>query len=196
MRRKSKNPSDKWTIKELKEYVRETTNKANEIIRNYNKPGMKADKRYDQRIRKLQQASGQKKIGKNVKVAKLANKAKAELLKQAKGLMSFMKFSEKTKPAEVFDNEKTERAYQTFKDTFGDISRDKYMRLIDVYSQVDLSAFAGDSDPIANAIIDYVDEYDSNTIIRAMNKVIEESHGKGYTPRDMFIKLDEKLENS
>ena len=132
MPRRTKNPSKSWTANEIKSWIREQTEKANKIASYYmdrKEWGLK-DKRYDRQINKLQRTVGQKRYTKKKPIATKLNKTKEALLKQAKGLQSFLKFTEKTEFAEEFDKEKVEIAYRSFKrNRDRKMSKEEYGRL-------------------------------------------------------------------
>lgn len=196
--RRSASPSKNWTVKELREYISEHVEQINELAKNYAEQASRgmSDKRYDQQIKKLQKSTGQKKTGRGARIIKGLRKKKDELLKQAKQFKSFFKFTEKTPPAEKFDNEKTERAYQTFTKNYGEMKREEYERMVNVFGNINFSdwGYEANSDNIVSAIDEYVRKgFSSQDIVDTMNRIAKEVYKRGKTPENMIQRLDDVL---
>ena len=196
--RRSASPSKNWTVKELREYISEHVEQINELAKNYAEQASKgmSDKRYDQQIKKLQKSTGQKKTGRGARIIKGLRKKKDELLKQAKQFKSFFGFAEKTPPAKKFDNEKTERAYQTFTKNYGEMEREDYEAMVNVFGNINFSdwGYEANADNVVGNVQEYIQEgFTEKDIIRAMKQVEREMRGRGWTPRDAMMRLDEIL---
>jgi len=198
MARKTKNPSGGWTKKELGEFIREKTSKVRRIIENYGNriiQGLKHDTKFEKQIEKVVESSG----GRRGKLVLKLTKSKEDLLNQARQLQSFERYSEKTEFADEFEKEKMERAYKSFTDTYGDMGREEYVRLVNTLGQIDKTAWGYEDTEVGNALIgniqDYISEgFTSEEILEAM-RTVENNIEPGMTGMDMIEELDEEITN-
>ena len=197
-RTRSKTPSKNWTVRELREYISENVENINKITRNYAEQAGKgsSDKRYEQQIKKLQKSTGQKKMGRGEKIIKGLRKKKEELLKQAKQFVSFFKFAEKTPPAEEFENKKVERAYQSFTGDYGEMKREEYERMVNVFGNINFSdwGYEANADNIVGNVQEYVRKgFSTQELVDTMNRIAKEVYKRGKTPESMMQRLDDVL---
>lgn len=112
---------------------------------------------------------------------------------------------------EPFENEKTERAYQTFKERYDQsLTRDEYQQLLDIFGAIGnyMGSFGyerdlGDSKSVENItmtgnLIDYVKdkEKEGNNVMSvywAAKEAIANAEGKGWTPMQIMQELDRIL---
>lgn len=105
-------PSEKWTVKQLKGYIRRETSTANQNIVIFRASEEKI-KGLESRITRLQKAAGvAPKKGRIVGLG-LSYKHKDELLSQARGLYRFNRF-EPTKLKEIKQEQRLKKAWETY----------------------------------------------------------------------------------
>lgn len=115
MRRKNSRPNGSWNTADLREWIERHTQSANRAIESYmeRRRSGQINPTADRNILKLQQASGQRKVGLNQKVASLSRKRKSDLLKQAEALSKFELSEKRT----VNWTQKTKRKSKKQKDS-------------------------------------------------------------------------------
>lgn len=190
------NPSKKWTVKEIQDWIREQTEKANEILEKVVK-GEYTDPKYIEEIRKLQKATGQKRTGLDKPISLMfRGKKKKDLLSQARKLRNFFKADEEIRKKQE-DDEKANKAFDTFKDNFGDIDRDTFDRMRDVFGGLNLNDWNIESDYVAGNIVDKLNEgYSVQEIIDAWNTVFEYDANKAATSYNMVQRVNAILEKN
>ena len=138
------------TIRELREEIRKRTVSVNATINEYRNAVQlgieKSNQVVEDSIRKMREASAgiSKKTGKVIipKGRKgeiglgLSYKTKSELQKQLAGLRRFEEKDIYTPKGKEKWNEKTNKQYETFKNRYGDISREDYDDMIDTMNIV------------------------------------------------------------
>lgn len=174
MQRKNAKPNGSWKLADLREWIERHTEAANRAIQSYmerrRNGGMNPTA--DRNILKLQQATGQKKVGLGQKVASLSRKRKSDLLKQAEALRKFEQSEKRTenwtqktkrkkrKEKQPFENdEKKRRAYDTFNRNFGGekgIDPKTFQRFLDTIGGVDFENYNVESDYIVQNIVEYL----------------------------------------
>ena len=131
-------PSKKWTVKELKQWIRERTGEVNNRINEYR--DYKTQAPMEKQIKSLQKkigAVGRK--GREILLGfekrvdgKRVYKSKEELLSQARKLQSFIKSDVYSDTSYTQLDEKAERARQTFNERFGyDLSESEYYNWVE-----------------------------------------------------------------
>ena len=77
------NPSKRWTVKDIQEWIREKTKQANEIAEEFTKrmTGGDNDPRYSKEILRMQKKTGQKRTGIGQTIKTMLRKKKEDLLK-------------------------------------------------------------------------------------------------------------------
>lgn len=105
-------PSEKWTVKQLKGYIRRETSTANQNIATFRASEEKI-KGLESRITRLQKAAGvAPKKGRTVGLG-LTYKNKKELVSQARGLYRFNRF-EPTTLKEMKQEQRLKKAWETY----------------------------------------------------------------------------------
>lgn len=131
-------PSKKWTVRELKQWIREKTGEVNNRINEYR--DYKTQAPMEKQIKSLQKKIGkagrkgreillgfEKRVG-----GKRVYKSKEELLSQARKLQSFIKSDVYSDTSYTQLDEKAERARQTFNERFGyDLSESEYYNWVE-----------------------------------------------------------------
>ena len=179
------NPNKKWTVREIQQWIREQTEKANKIVEKVFK-GEYADDKYNKEIRKMQKATGQKRSGLDKPISLLfRGKKKKDLLSQARKLRNFFKADESIR-AEQESDKRAKRAYDTFKENFGDIDRDTFNKMRDVFGGLNLKDWNIESDYVAGNIVDKIEEgYSVKEITDAWNTVLADDANKAMTSYNM-----------
>lgn len=127
------NPSDKWTVKQiqtwLKDHYRESIiprvswYKTNEEL---------PDPTMDKLIAKLQKSATGKTYDDGTMYLGL-RKSKKDLLKQTRRVRELEQYDRTTPTAKEFKNDKYERAYQTYTERYGNLTREQYDELVNMY---------------------------------------------------------------
>lgn len=184
------NPSKKWTVKEIQQWIREQTEKANKIVEKVFK-GEYADDKYNKEIRKMQKATGQKRSGLDKPISLLfRGKKKKDLLSQARKLRNFFKADESIR-AEQENDKRAKRAYDTFRENFGDIDRDTFNKMRDVFGGLNLKDWNIESDYVAGNIVDKIEEgYSVKEITDAWNTVLADDANKAMTSYNMVQQVN------
>ena len=140
MARKRNVPNESWTVKEIVNWLEnlyETSirPRVSEYAKSV-KEGFESDPKIEKAIRGLQK-SGTGKQRSDYRMFIGTRKRKADLLKQTRKVRSFEKLDIDTDTAKKFQNEKMERAYQSFKKNHdSSMSRQEYKRLADMFGSV------------------------------------------------------------
>lgn len=184
------NPSKKWKVKDIQQWIREQTEKANEIVKKV-LGGEYTDSKYVDEIRKMQKATGQKRTGiENPISLMFRGKTKSKLLSQARKLRNFFKADEEIRAKEESDK-RANRAYGTFKERYGDISRDTFNKMRDVFGGLNLKDWNIESDYVAGNIIDNLENgYTVKEITDAWNTVLSEDAKKAMNSYEMVKRVD------
>ena len=184
------NPSKKWKVKEIQQWIREQTEKANKIVKKV-LDGEFTDSKYADEIRKMQKATGQKRTGVDKPISLLfRGKTKSQLLSQARKLRNFFKADEEIRAKEESDK-RANRAYDTFKDRYGDISRDTFNKMRDVFGGLNLKDWNIESDYVAGNIMDNLENgYTVEEITDAWNTVLSEDEKKAMNSYEMVKRVD------
>lgn len=184
------NPNKKWTVREIQQWIREQTEKANKIVEKVFK-GEYADDKYNKEIRKMQKATGQKRSGLDKPISLLfRGKKKKDLLSQARKLRNFFKADESIR-AEQESDKRAKRAYDTFKENFGDIDRDTFNKMRDVFGGLNLKDWNIESDYVAGNIVDKIEEgYSVKEITDAWNTVLADDANKAMTSYNMVQQVN------
>lgn len=185
------NPSKKWTVREIQQWIREQTKKANEIVKKVF-GGELTDSRYAEEIRKMQKATGQKRTGIENPISLLfRGKTKNQLLSQSRKLRNFFKADEEIRAKEESDK-RAKRAYETFKERYGeDISRDTFNKMRDVFGGLNLKDWNIESDYVAGNIIDNLENgYTVKEITDAWNTVLSEDEKHAMNSYEMVKQVD------
>ena len=184
------NPNKKWTVREIQQWIREQTEKANKIVEKVFK-GEYADDKYNKEIRKMQKATGQKRSGVDKPISLLfRGKKKKDLLSQARKLRNFFKADESIR-AEQESDKRAKRAYDTFKENFGDIDRDTFNKMRDVFGGLNLKDWNIESDYVAGNIVDKIEEgYSVKEITDAWNTVLADDANKAMTSYNMVQQVN------
>ena len=184
------NPNKKWTVREIQQWIREQTEKANKIVEKVIK-GEYADDKYNKEIRKMQKATGQKRSGVDKPISLLfRGKKKKDLLSQARKLRNFFKADESIR-AEQESDKRAKRAYDTFKENFGDIDRDTFNKMRDVFGGLNLKDWNIESDYVAGNIVDKIEEgYSVKEITDAWNTVLADDANKAMTSYNMVQQVN------
>ena len=131
-------PSKKWTVKELKQWIRERTGEVNKRINEYREyktqaPMEKQIKSLQKKIGKAGSKGREILLGFEKRVdGKRVYKSKEELLSQARKLQSFIKSDVYSDTSYTQLDEKAERARQTFNERFGyDLSESEYYNWVE-----------------------------------------------------------------
>ena len=187
------NPSKKWTVREIQQWIREQTQKANEIVKKVF-GGELTNPKYAEEIRKMQKATGQKRTGAENPISLLfRGKTKKQLLSQSRKLRNFFKADEEIRAKERSD-ERAKRAYDTFKERYGDISRDTFNKMRDVFGGLNLKDWNIESDYVAGNIIDNLENgYTVKEITDAWNTVLSEDAEKAMNSYEMVKRVDALL---
>ena len=184
------NPNKKWTVREIQQWIREQTEKANKIVEKVFK-GEYADDKYNKEIRKMQKATGQKRSGLDKPISLLfRGKKKKDLLSQARKLRNFFKADESIR-AEQESDKRAKRAYDTFKENFGDIDRDTFNKMRDVFGGLNLKDWNIESDYVAGNIVDKIEEgYSVKEITDAWNTVLADDANNAMTSYNMVQQVN------
>ena len=184
------NPNKKWTVKEIQQWIREQTEKANKIVEKVF-TGEYKDSKYKDEIRKVQKATGQKRSGLGRPISLLfRGKKKKDLLSQARKLRNFFKADEAIR-AEQESDKRAKRAYDTFKENFGDIDRDTFNKMRDVFGGLNLKDWNVESDYVAGNIVDKLEEgYSVQEITDAWNTVLADDANKAMTSYNMVQQVN------
>lgn len=190
------NPSKKWTVREIQQWIREQTEKANKIVEKVFK-GEYTDSKYNEEIRKVQKATGQKRSGLDKPISLLfRGKKKKQLLSQARKLRNFFKADEEIRAKQESDK-RANRAYNTFKENFGNVDRDTFNRMRDVFGGLNLKDWNVESDYVAGNIVDKLEEgYTVQEITDAWNAVLADDANKAMTSYNMVQQVNAILMKS
>ncbi len=191
------NPSKKWKVKDIQQWIREQTEKANEIVKKVF-GGELTNPKYTEEIRKMQKATGQKRTGvKNPISLMFRGKTKSQLLSQARKLRNFFKADEEIR-VEERKKEGIHRAYNTFKERFGeDISEDTFNKMREVFGGLNLAGWNIESDYVAGNIIDNLENgYTVQEITMAWKRVLEmDMRERAMNAYEMIKEVDAFLRN-
>ena len=113
------NPKKKWTIEQLKAYIKQRTKEANKNINEYRDKVKKGDieeyRSVENVIEKLRAKAGVKgRKGAEIGLG-LSGKKKEQLLEQARGLARYKQFDVWSEDFKREQEEKTQKAYKSFK---------------------------------------------------------------------------------
>lgn len=195
------NPN-KMTVKELKEFIRYQTGKANLSISEYKQNDF-TNTMYDSGISKLQEVSGvNKKTG--AIALKFTGKNKAELVRQARELKYFNKWDIYSTEGKATLDEKSRKAYETFKENYGDNwSEQEWRDLVEAFGSVgnamhefgygdkDRKAGATGGEALIQAVGDIKDKAKVN-LLTAMQQSVRES--KGLTNRERIKDITDRMQ--
>lgn len=127
--------SEKWTKKQLQNYIRQSTKYINKSISSIADIDMMAEP-LQKSLKLLKDVSGVQ--GRRGKLGLGLNKSKADLLRQARMLHGHFNIDIYTSVGEELINEKEQQAYETFKsNTKSDISFEDYTSFINIMGGLD-----------------------------------------------------------
>ncbi len=123
-------PNSKWTVEELKSYIRESTKEANTRIDSYKKLNLH-DPVFERVTEKLLRVNPTK--GNKLKLG-FAGQKKTQLLARAKRFEEFKRVDTITPEAIQEEKDKIWEAYETFTDNYGyDMSLETYESMVDAF---------------------------------------------------------------
>ena len=123
-------PSNKWTVEELKSYIRENTKEANTRIHSYMKLNLK-DPVFERVTEKLMRVNPTK--GNKLKLG-FAGQKKSQLLARAKRFEEFRRVDTITPEAIQEEKDKIWQAYESFTTDNGyDMSLEAYESMVDAF---------------------------------------------------------------
>lgn len=181
-------PSKKWTVKELKQWIRERTGEVNKRINEYRE--YKTQAPMEKQIKSLQKKIGKAgRKGKEILLGfekrvdgKRVYKSKGELLSQARKLQSFIKSDVYSDTSLTQLDEKTERARQTFNERFGyDLSESEYYNWVESMGTIGADAKGTFSYVTAGSA--YAEARRSGVVIdlsKIVDKATKKSTGRGW----------------
>ena len=192
-------PSKKWTVKELKQWIRERTGEVNKRINEYR--DYKTQVPMEKQIKSLQKKIGKAgRKGREILLGfekrvdgKRVYKSKEELLSQARKLQSFIKSDVYSDTSYTQLDEKAERARQTFNERFGyDLSESEYYNWVENMGTIGADAKGTFSYVTAGAA--YAEARRSGVKVNLadiVEKATKKSKGRGWDKQRM---TDEILE--
>lgn len=133
VKRKSKNPSDSWTVKDLKNFIKEKTAEAKQKIKEFEELEYKGleGRYFRESVEKLRKISGTKSKNRNTISAGL-NKKKKDLLRQAKELANFGKRKSTQQVHTKVVQQRKNKEYEAWKREFDErIERESKTKLGD-----------------------------------------------------------------
>ena len=181
-------PSKKWTVKELKNWIRERTGEVNKRINEYRE--FKTQAPMEKQIKSLQRKIGTVgRKGREIVLGfekrvegKRVYKNKEELLSQARKLQSFIKSDVYSDTSYVQLDEKAERARQTFNDRFGyDLSESEYYNWVESMGTIGADAKGTFSYVTAGGA--YAEARRSGVVVdlsKIVDQATKKSTGKGW----------------
>lgn len=196
-------PSKKWTVKELKQWIRERTGEVNKRINEYRE--YKTQAPMEKQIKSLQKKIGkagrkgreillgfEKRVG-----GKRVYKSKEELLSQARKLQSFIKSDVYSDISYTQLDEKAERARQTFNERFGyDLSESEYYNWVENMGTIGADAKGTFSYVTAGAV--YAEARRSGVKVNLadiVEKANNKSKGKGWDKQRLTDEILSEIKN-
>lgn len=179
------NPSKRWTVKEIQEWIREKTQEANKIAQEFTRrmAGGDNDPRYSKEILRMQKKTGQKRTGIGQTIKNMLRKKKEDLLKQVRGLRQLDNFHHQVLNEEE-QKRKKNRAYETFDKNFGGLDRETWEAMTDVFNGLNIGEWNVESDYVSSNIVTNLElNYPTEEIIEAWKSVLVEKYdekGKMY----------------
>lgn len=196
-------PSDKWTIGQIKEYIRRETAVVNTRINEFKNKNFseKQQTLVNKMIGKLKTNSGVKSGGNRGEIGLgLSTKRyrkKNELLQQAKGLQEFEQFDIFSDTAEKEYSDKIKKAYNTFQKMYHmDMSMDQYEDMVEMLGTIG-SEVLGKFNymGVIEAYNEAIQDGRSNVNLVAMvNDVMKEAKGQGYNAREITEEIVRRIQ--
>lgn len=196
-------PSEKWTVGQVKEYIRRETAKANVRINEFRQKnyGDRITATFNRMVHKLKVNSGVKSGGNRGEIGLgLSTKRyrkKNELLQQAKGLQEFEQFDVYSETAEKEYSDKVKRAYETFEKTYHmEMNIDQYENMVEMLGTIGGEVlgkfnYMGVMEAYNEAIQDGRDDIN---LVAMVNDVMREAKGQGYNAREITDEIVRRLQ--
>lgn len=190
--------SNKWTTKELKAFIRESTASVNYRLLDYNQntPPEKRNPLVEAERQRLVDISGVR--GRNGFIGLgLEFKNKPALIQQARALQDFLDADIYTPDVAREYSEKENAAYNAFIQNhpqYGDMSQQEYHDFVEALGALGshiVDEFI-DSETVLH-LYDQATSGEKRSLASAMKKVINQSKGQGYSQEDLVLMLRNEM---
>jgi hypothetical protein len=188
----------KRTNKELQAIIREKTKEVNVRLFEYRLAG-KEYKDVEQAIRNIKNISGveESKEGFEIGTGSISRKSKAQLIRQARELNSFLQWDISTPEGRRQLEAREQKEWKTFQERpdHKDWTYDEWRDVVETMGALGkdiIDQFGSD-----NIIAEYEKRTDKGRIslLNTMRAVLKESKGKSWTPEDLMDALREHLDD-
>ena len=195
-------PSEKWTVAQIKAYIRRETAQANQRISEFREKnfGGKTSELFDKMINKLKRNSGVKSGGNRgeigVGLSTKRYRKKNELLHQARGLEQFEQFDIYSDTAKREFSDKEKRAYDTFQKMYHmDMTMERYHDMVEMLGSVGSEVlgkfnYMGAIEAWNEAIEEGRDDMN---FVEIVNEEMRYAKGQGMTARDITDRIVRRI---
>lgn len=188
--------SKELTMKQLKDYIRKATQSINANLKEYEKYEY-----LETSVRRIKDIKKQKK-GEKV-ILGVTGKNKDELFAQAQMLKSHFRLDAETLDAQLYNNEKNEKAFETFKERYGKLdknfTRDDWLKLVELYGASGSDIISQFDSKQLIKIYNQYKQYDNadTTMLQVMIDIVKENKnsGNGLTRRQARSLLNQRLKD-